>query len=47
MGYTHRLGKITDLRVGPYLKLPVQGVRVGNLNLMSAGLHIGVTGKLF
>lgn len=47
MGYTHRLGKISDLRVEPYMKLPVQGVGVGNLSLYSAGVHIGITGRLF
>jgi hypothetical protein len=47
MGYTHRLGKNTDLRVEPYAKLPLKGLGVSNLSLFSAGVHIGVTHKLF
>ena len=47
LGYTHKMGKIVDLRVEPYMKLPIQGVGVGQLPLLSAGIHIGVTGKLF
>lgn len=47
MGYTHRLGKNTDLRVEPYAKLPLKGLGVANLSLFSAGVHVGVTHKLF
>jgi hypothetical protein len=44
-GYTHRLGNFADLRVEPYLKLPVTGMGVGSLPLFSTGLQLGVTRK--
>jgi hypothetical protein len=47
LGYTRQLGKIVDLRVEPYVKMPLQGVGAGQLPLLSGGIHIGVTGKLF
>ena len=46
-GYTHSIGKWTDLRVEPYLKLPTTGMGIGELPFVSAGLHLGITGKLF
>ncbi len=46
-GYTHPLGKIGDLRVEPYVKLPLKGVGIGSVSLHSAGVHIGITRKLF
>ncbi len=46
-GYTHRLGKIGDLRIEPYLKLPLRGVGIGSMPLQSAGVHIGITKRLF
>jgi hypothetical protein len=47
MGYTHRVGKNTDIRLEPYAKLPISGVGVGKLSMFSAGVHVGVTRKLF
>jgi hypothetical protein len=46
-GYTHKLGKIGDLRIEPYIKMPLKGVGVGSLYLKSAGIQIGVTKKMF
>jgi hypothetical protein len=46
-GYTHSLGKIGDLRLEPYLKIPLSGMGSGKMPLSSAGLHIGLTRKLF
>jgi len=46
-GYIHRIGKWTDLRVEPYLKLPTTGMGIGELPFTSVGLHLGITGKLF
>ena len=46
-GYTHQLGKIGDLRIEPYLKLPLRGVGIGSMPLQSAGVHIGITKRLF
>lgn len=44
-GYTHRLGNFADLRVEPYLKLPVSKMGIGNLPLFSTGLQVGLTRK--
>ncbi len=46
-GYSRSLGKIGELRVEPYFKLPLSKMGVGEMPLMSAGLHIGVTRSLF
>jgi hypothetical protein len=45
IGYSHRLGNFADLRIEPYLKLPVSKVGVGNLPLFSTGLQIDITKK--
>jgi hypothetical protein len=44
-GYTHRLGNFGDVRVEPYLKLPVSGMGIGKLPFLSTGLQVGVTRK--
>jgi hypothetical protein len=44
-GYIHRLGNFADLRIEPYLKLPVSGIGIGSLPMFSAGLQIGITKK--
>lgn len=44
-GYTRSLGKISELRIEPYLKIPIAGMGVGKLPLLSAGLRIGLTKK--
>ena len=46
-GYIHKLGKIGDLRIEPYIKMPLKGVGVGSLYLKSAGIQVGVTRKMF
>ena len=46
-GYTHRLGKIGDLRIEPYIKIPVRGVGIGSMPFQSAGIHIGLTREIF
>ncbi|MEO5782137.1 MAG: hypothetical protein ABIQ07_02640 [Ginsengibacter sp.] len=46
-GYNHSLGKGATLRLEPYLKIPVTGVGIGKLPIMSTGINIGVTKKLF
>ncbi|HEX6332995.1 MAG TPA: outer membrane beta-barrel protein, partial [Flavisolibacter sp.] len=40
-GYERPIGKNT-IRFQPYLQMPVQGVGVGNLRMVSTGLHIGL-----
>jgi hypothetical protein len=44
-GYIHRLGNFADVRIEPYLKLPVSGMGIGKLPFSSAGLQLGVTKK--
>lgn len=44
-GYTRRVGKLADLRIEPYLKLPLTGVGTGKLPLFSTGVHFGITRK--
>jgi hypothetical protein len=46
-GYTHRLGKAVDLRIEPYVKIPVRGVGIGSMPFQSAGVHIGITKEIF
>lgn len=45
VGYSHRLGNFGDLRVEPYLKLPVSGIGIGSLPMFSTGLQVGITRK--
>lgn len=47
IGYQHTLGKSTNLRIEPYLQLPLKGIGVGTMPVKSAGMHIGVTRSIF
>ena len=47
VGYEQRLGKIGNLRLEPYLRIPLSGMGSGSLPIMSAGLNIGITRKLW
>ncbi len=40
-GYEHHLGKIGDIRIEPYAKLPLAGVGIGSLSISSFGLNVG------
>jgi hypothetical protein len=42
-GYETHLGKNILVRIEPYLKLPIQGVGVGEMSLRSTGFNIGIT----
>jgi hypothetical protein len=46
-GFTNPINNTIDLRVEPYLKIPVKGVGVGSISLQSAGIQIGVTKSIF
>ncbi|MGE5518640.1 MAG: outer membrane beta-barrel protein [Candidatus Dadabacteria bacterium] len=46
-GYTRSLGRVGDLRIEPYIKVPLRGVGTGSLPLTSGGIHLGITRKLF
>ncbi len=45
-GYEHNVSRNINIRIEPYLKIPLQGMGVGSLPVTSAGLHVGITGKL-
>lgn len=47
VGYNAFLNKNTSLRVEPYLKIPLKGLGVGSLPIMSTGLNIGITKKIY
>ena len=46
LGYNREIKRGIILRVEPYIKIPVKGVGIGSLPIMSTGLHIGITSKL-
>lgn len=45
--YNHSLGRTGSLRIEPYLKLPVKGLGIGSLPIMSTGLNVGFIKKIF
>ncbi|MDE3142926.1 MAG: hypothetical protein KGL19_02145, partial [Bacteroidota bacterium] len=47
IGYNRKLGKIGDLRIEPFIKIPLKGVGIGALPITSTGINIGLTRKLF
>ena len=42
IGYAHTVSKYLELRIAPFLKIPLQGMGVGNLPITSTGLHAGI-----
>ncbi|MGZ8544895.1 MAG: outer membrane beta-barrel protein [Flavisolibacter sp.] len=46
-GYSRSIGKLGEIRIEPYLKLPIGKMGVGEMPLMSAGLHLGITRPIF
>jgi len=46
-GYEHRIGKIGNLRIEPYLRIPMSGLGTGKLNILSSGLNVGITRRLW
>jgi len=47
VGYEQRLGKIGNLRLEPFLRVPLAGIGTGDLSIMSAGLNIGITRRIW
>ena len=43
VGYDRIVFKNLNIRIEPYVKLPLQGIGVGNLPVSSAGIQIGIT----
>jgi hypothetical protein len=46
-GFEQRIGKIGNLRLEPYVRVPLSGIGTGRLSIMSAGLNIGFTHQLW
>ncbi|MEP6677622.1 MAG: outer membrane beta-barrel protein [Ferruginibacter sp.] len=46
LGYEKNVSKSFDLRIEPYLRIPLRGMGVGSLPVTSAGLQIGIIGRL-
>jgi Outer membrane protein beta-barrel domain len=46
-GFEQRIGKIGNLRVEPYIRVPLSGIGTGKLPIMSAGVNIGITRQLW
>ena len=46
-GYTYKMGKIADLRIEPYIKLPVGKIGTGELPIQSVGVMVGVSKTIF
>ncbi|HEY4287554.1 MAG TPA: outer membrane beta-barrel protein [Puia sp.] len=46
-GYEHRIGGIGNLRIEPYVRVPLTGVGTGKLNILSTGVNIGITRRLW
>jgi hypothetical protein len=47
IGYEQKLGKAGNLRIEPYLRVPLSGIGTGSLPIMSAGLNIGITRRIW
>ena len=46
-GFEQRLGRVGSLRVEPYVRLPLGGIGTGKLPIMSAGINVGITRRLW
>ncbi len=46
LGYERSVSKNFNIRIEPFLKIPLQGMGVGSLSVTSAGLQLGITGRL-
>jgi outer membrane protein with beta-barrel domain len=47
VGFEQKLGRVGQLRLEPYWRIPTRGMGTGGLPIMSAGLNIGITHKLW
>ncbi len=43
VGYQLRVNKATTLRIEPYLKVPLKGIGIANMPIMSTGISVGFT----
>ena len=42
-GYTFKWDHIGDVRLEPYWNIPMTGVGIGRMSIMSTGLYLGIT----
>ncbi|MDP4264937.1 MAG: hypothetical protein Q8941_20585 [Bacteroidota bacterium] len=42
-GFENKIGKLTGLRIEPYLQIPLKGIGVGVMPVMSTGIHFFIT----
>ena len=45
-GFEQSISRIVNIRVEPFLKVPLRGMGVGRLPVTSAGLQVGITSRL-
>jgi len=43
VGYERRVGKIGDIRVEPYYRIPLKGIGIGDLHVTSVGINLALT----
>ncbi len=43
LGYESKMGSFGNIRIEPYLQIPLKGIGMGSLPVMTAGLHVGFT----
>ncbi len=43
IGYEKNIGKKSSIRIQPYVQVPIKGIGVGSLKVMSPGVHIAIT----
>jgi hypothetical protein len=46
-GFEQRLGKVGNLRIEPYARIPLSGLGTGKLPILSTGVNIGFTRQLW
>jgi hypothetical protein len=46
-GYSRPLGRIADLRIEPYLRLPFRGLGYNSIKFSSAGVHVALVKDIF
>ena len=42
-GYEYFFNPLTSLRIEPYVQIPLKGIGVGSMRVMSSGIHAGFT----
>lgn len=43
VGYEHKISKSNHIRIEPYLQIPLKGMGVGSMSMISTGFRIGMT----